>query len=48
MVTYDRKFYVFGGAGSYISSIKMRNSFNDIQIFNTNTEKWEIEPDIDN
>ena len=47
MVPYDKKLVVFGGAGTYISSIKMRLSFNDVQIFDTEQEKWLREPEIE-
>lgn len=47
MVPFDKKLVVFGGAGTYISSIKMRLSFNDVQIFDTETEKWLKEPEIE-
>ena len=42
MVPYDRKLFVFGGAGHYLSSIKMRMSFNDILVFDTINEEWQI------
>lgn len=35
MVAYKNKLYIFGGAGAYVSSIKMRLSFNDLLIFDT-------------
>lgn len=47
MILNDKKLYIFGGAGPYISSIKMRLSFNDIHIFDTETERWLKEPDIE-
>lgn len=33
MCQYQNKLYVFGGAGPYINSIKMRLSYNDVQVF---------------
>lgn len=48
MVVYDRKLYVFGGAGSYVSSIKVRNSYNDLHVFDTTTNRWLHEPDLEN
>ncbi len=47
MVCYGRKLYVFGGAGPYIASIKMRLSFNDLQVFDTDKECWLKELDIE-
>ena len=47
MILYGRKLVIFGGAGPYISSIKMRLSFNDVQIFDTEKEIWLKEPDIE-
>jgi hypothetical protein len=35
MLPYDKKLVVFGGAGGYVTTIKMRLSFNDVQIFDT-------------
>ncbi len=47
MVQYNDKLVVFGGAGTYISSIKMRLSYNDLFIFDTQTECWLPECDIE-
>eukprot|EP00347_Sterkiella_histriomuscorum_P022130 403331578 len=47
MCQYDNKIYIFGGAGPYISSIKMRLSFNDVQVFDIDQEQWLKEPDIE-
>lgn len=47
MVKYQDKLVVFGGAGQYIPSIKMRVGFNDIQIFDLSNELWMKEPDLD-
>lgn len=30
LVSYEKKLYVFGGAGNYIPQIKMRLGFNDL------------------
>ncbi len=38
MLPYDKKIVVFGGAGSYMTAVKMRLCFNDIHIFDTTTE----------
>lgn len=40
MLQYGRKLIVFGGAGSYLQSIKMRLSYNDVSIFDTDNEVW--------
>ena len=40
MIAYDKKLVVFGGAGNYMQSIKMRVSFNDLYIFDTRREEW--------
>lgn len=47
MITYQNKLVVFGGAGSYIQSIKMRLNYNDIQVFDTKKECWLEPPDIE-
>lgn len=47
MSLYDNKLIIFGGAGSYIQSIKMRLSFNDLHIFDTLNETWLKEPEIE-
>lgn len=41
MCQYDDKLVLFGGAGPYMSSVKMRLSFNDMYHFNTRTERWQ-------
>lgn len=35
MLKYDRMLVLFGGAGAYLQTIKMRLSFNDVHIFDT-------------
>lgn len=47
MLAYDHKLVVFGGAGAYIPAIKMRLSFNDVHIFDTQSELWLKEPEIE-
>lgn len=44
---YDKKIIVFGGAGTYMSAIRMRLCYNDIHIFDTESEQWLKEPDIE-
>lgn len=38
---------VFGGAGPYMPAIKMRVCYNDVHIFDTDSEKWLKEPEIE-
>ena len=40
MVRYKNLLIIFGGAGPYIPSIKMRLSYNDIHIFDMVKEEW--------
>jgi len=40
MIPYDKKLVIFGGAGGYLTAIKMRMGFNDVNIFDTETELW--------
>lgn len=47
MIAYKNKLVLFGGAGSYIQSIKMRLNYNDIQVFDTQKECWLDPPDIE-
>jgi Galactose oxidase, central domain len=47
MIPYDKKLVVFGGAGGYLTAIKMRMSYNDVHIFDTDTETWLKEPEIE-
>lgn len=47
MLPYDRQLVVFGGAGGYVTAIKMRLSFNDVQIYDTDLEQWLKPPEIE-
>lgn len=47
MMAYDRKIIVFGGAGPYMPAIKMRVCYNDVHIFDTDSEQWLKEPEIE-
>lgn len=40
MVAHEGKLFVFGGAGQYLSTVKTRLSFNDVNIFDTVKEEW--------
>jgi len=40
MNIFEDKLVIFGGAGTYMNTIKMRLSFNDMFLFNTKKEKW--------
>jgi hypothetical protein len=37
MIPYDKKVVIFGGAGGYLTAIKMRMGFNDVNIYDTET-----------
>jgi len=41
MVEYNKKLYVFGGAGPYIKQIKMRLGYNDVWLYDTRKDTWE-------
>jgi hypothetical protein len=47
MLPYDKKLVVFGGAGGYLPAIKMRMSYNDVHIYDTEEEMWLKEPEIE-
>ena len=47
MLAYDRKLVVFGGAGAYMQTVKMRLSFNDVHIYDTEGEQWLKEAEIE-
>jgi N-acetylneuraminic acid mutarotase len=47
MMVYDRKIVVFGGAGAYMPAIKTRLCYNDLQIFDTDSQQWLKEPEIE-
>jgi len=40
MEAYNKRLYVFGGAGSYVNQIKMRLGYNDLYVFDTVSENW--------
>ena len=40
MIVHENKLYMFGGAGKYEKDIKSRVSYNDLNVFDTMTEKW--------
>jgi hypothetical protein len=43
-LAYEHYLVVFGGAGPFLRSIKMRMSYNDVFIFDCNTERWWTAP----
>lgn len=47
MISYENKLVIFGGAGPYINSIKMRLSYNDVHIFDPIKENWLKEGDME-
>ena len=47
MIPYDKKLIVFGGAGGYLTAIKMRMGFNDVNIYDTETQTWQKQPEIE-
>jgi hypothetical protein len=47
MLSYEKQLVVFGGAGGYVTTIKMRLSFNDVHIYDTDLEQWLKQPEIE-